>query len=813
MKFKLLLWILIVFILVFNVSAEYYLDVTAKNITESAFESNNVTVNRLAYNVWRFNNTNVDYQRQRASIIKMFYDNVILYSDNITDIKISDSNDVNRRAISANTLASTQYAVTGPWDKMSMIKINFTTDSNLSSWTYVNLNANILGTGYATAYINQNDVNINIGNVNGATYTNNEFYKDTSADDLINPVNYTIYSRIVYPGTSNRYAYANAQSLIFTDADIDNYTSSCTTAGGFTCSNILIDYYTTYDIPKMQPKQMVVSLYPYLPYNDTGINKTTTLNYYLYDVEGSADCELFVNGVSKDTDLAIGNGTHSFNYLTTYGTEGENNINITCVDDSNTVSDIKNLFVDTITPAINSIDYYNGTGYSNVSNVITNILPFNYKVNVSDINLFSVNITLVDNESTYYNSYYNDTLTSTDFVYSKDLVLETKRYTISVTAKDKHNNIINTNSISYNFNYVRYNYTVWIVDEQTGNNFDVDNITSVKMYDDEDHFIYDFQADDTNNYNFIGNQYDKRRIELKYLDGSIINRYIDFNITGQNVSVCANYENVTHYPQILTSSRERKVIMLSQYANCYVVADYTRFAYQERYSLQAWTTDRPYSLKVFVNNIQTDLAGIDGAISSEINLDTLEFSKTQYDFNILSESISFNKNKDFNTTIFIHYKNLKTENEEVTVTITNMDTDTAVYTSNDFSDPNEFIIAFDYGLLSFNVTTLFKIEIDKVDTNGLESTLTRYFNTNIKTGVYNSKLAAVVAIFMLLFGLTLTVPRITLSWFGIIIDLATLFWISLAISTWYLTFITGLTVIFILYKIILMTNKNISTIA
>lgn len=358
-----------------------------------------------------------------------------------------------------------------------------------------------------------------------------------------------------------------------------------------------------------------------------------------------------------------------------------------------------------------------------------------------------------------------------------------------------------------------YKQILQLIDEIDKTNFNPSSLKRVRAYWGNTTY-WDFKALSTSylNYSLIDDT--KIRIELAYNDGNTINRYIDTSLFGgqNNIRVCANKENITHYEQTILSSLVRPAVIENTFTNCLVAGDYTRFAYQDALSLTAYTIPTNYHLKT---NDEDDnliyLASVDGAIASYINLDTLEFSQTTYGISILSDLLTFQHSQD--EEVKIYYKNQKDDNEEVTINIYNQDTHALVFTDTITTQPNEFNLYFNYATLN-NVSemTLFKIELEKTTSLGV-STLSKYFKGNGKAGFFNSTIIAVVALGLLIVGFTITATKTTFSWFGVLICLACMALCSLAIQEWYIIFIETISLIVLVYTIINLTQKEYGEIA
>jgi hypothetical protein len=277
--------------------------------------------------------------------------------------------------------------------------------------------------------------------------------------------------------------------------------------------------------------------------------------------------------------------------------------------------------------------------------------------------------------------------------------------------------------------------------------------------------------------------------------------------------VCANKEGVTHYEQLLISAIEKPVVVKNVFSNCVIAADYTRFAYQSSLVLKAYSINSLYYLYTFDGSNQVLLASIDGSISTYINLDTLEFNQNAYDVTILGDALAFEKTGTHQMKIY--YRNLANDNANLTAVITKLDntTTTTVLSTSAFSNPNNFTMYFDFTTLNVTDETVFKITLLKTSTGGVTTTISKYFNTQAKSGKLASGVGFVMAFLLIVFGLTFTISRTTFSWFGIVMVLASIGVLSFTMSAWYITLLMAINFIIGVYICIILAYQNYPTVS
>lgn len=366
----------------------------------------------------------------------------------------------------------------------------------------------------------------------------------------------------------------------------------------------------------------------------------------------------------------------------------------------------------------------------------------------------------------------------------------------------------------YNFSMNSSFVYIILIDERTGEVFDVANLTRAVVYNEFNTSSFDFIAAGNSSYgNFSTVISDKLRFEFGYSDGTLITRYVDVDLIESPMRICVNIEGVTHYEQLLTSSQVKPVVMLNVYANCIIVADYTRFAYQDAQVLKAYTIQSSYYLYVWDNDDITDqqilLSSIDGSIATYINLDSLEFARDGYNIGITDDAAFVNKRND--NEMNIYYLNLRNDNIALHMEIERTDTGDILLNTSSFTDPNEVSLIFNFATLAVNDTTLFKLTITKTTEDGTGE-LIKYFNTSGVTGSLDSRVIVIVCILLIIFGLTFAASNTSLGWFGLVIMVINIGIASMAQAAWYVTFIQVINVIVLIFIGLVLSGKNQATI-
>ncbi len=354
-----------------------------------------------------------------------------------------------------------------------------------------------------------------------------------------------------------------------------------------------------------------------------------------------------------------------------------------------------------------------------------------------------------------------------------------------------------------------YFNNITIINERTAGTFDLTNVSSAILFFGNTSF-YNFSRAAVTSVNFTGTTDTKLRFEIEYYDGRIINTYLDTSLLKGSILLCANTDGIQLAEQLLRSSQQRAVFVQNTFSNCFVAADYTRFAHEGSLILKAHTIPAQYRLITISDEQQVTLAGMDGSIAADTNIDSLEFNLRPYAISIRTSSLAIQPNGS--DQVMISYINLDADNAITEVTITNLD-DTSIVFNQVMANPNNFTIF--YNFLAANVTnsTLFRVQLDITKDDGTTETIKRYFNRTGNKGLFRNGFALFMASALLIFGLTLTVTKATFSWFGIFITIGALAILSFAVGGWYILFMQAICIVFLLYDVILIVSKNYPTVA
>lgn len=558
------------------------------------------------------------------------------------------------------------------------------------------------------------------------------------------------------------------------------------------------------------------------------------------------------NTMSIDLNSYINSSTY-FNYVNAYGSNWTNNLSFNVTIDgcnnnvtlfmvqnnvitrnstyscSGFISNITGSYVPTIDGLFNfsiNASGFNGFGNYNINTPTqlfngllsspTIVLNFTQANNVFGVNSAkNVSIQCLNRypNLTYYHSLNANVLINNAIYPNGTTIINSTSYSDgTITQFGSCSNPFFTTNTTNIFSVV--SKTIFLVDEFTGNPFQVLNISVAKLWLGDNVSFYDFRANNVSSVNVTTVNNTKVRIDLQtYPGGSLIQRYIDLSLLSNNtqqIRVCANYNTTPqYYQQILYSQSPVSVSLVNSYSLCYIDFDYTRFGYQQSNALQAFTTNTNYYLSTTINNAQVLLASIDGSLAQNINLDALIFQSQATKIQTVSSTLIATPSGINQTTI--SYVDIKNQTTFANVTISNALTG-QVYMQYNMSTPNNFNIIFNYQPFDLSSNPQFKITMTRVR-NGVTETLTQYFSDVGKSALLSSKLGFMIAFLLILFGMSMTVSKVEFSWFGIMIQLGAIAILSFTTGAWYITFMQALAVISIVWIVFIMLNKNTAQVA
>ena len=537
----------------------------------------------------------------------------------------------------------------------------------------------------------------------------------------------------------------------------------------------------------------------YYEYSSTNYTRNLTYNInYTCPSSYKTDILILVNGSINysTTTTCLGDNYSLLTGILNQEHEGHRNITIKINSTSANFSFThEQTFVfDNLRP---TIEYINFTFANGFNNYLTNTTV---RCNDSIAPVINYNISFNGNQF-----YYNNLTPETNL--SNQTFLRDGTNILSASCSDVFSSVSETLSRTVE------SKTIILIDEVDNTRFNVNNVTSARLYFDDNHSYYDFKTESNKNETNITTVDDHQiRIELKYSNGDIITRWIDLSITDDDeIRVCANKDNVQHYEQLIISSAQKEVTLESIFANCVVAQDYTRFSYQNSLVLKAFTIQTLYKLHTLDSDgDRIVLASMDGSINTYYNIDTLEYNRKGYNLGIGKESLVIAVQ---NNNINILYRNLDEDIASLNITITRDDTNAIIFQDSTTTNTSDYAMVFDSTTLNLSRNQLLNFEINVIDNNGDITTQTRQFTLGGRQNYISSKLAFVLSLLTVIFGLTFTISRLSMGWFGLFIGLASMAILSLGSMEWYSTMLMAMEVIITLFISLLLVNKNYATVS
>lgn len=419
--------------------------------------------------------------------------------------------------------------------------------------------------------------------------------------------------------------------------------------------------------------------------------------------------------------------------------------------------------------------------------------------NVTDVTPENITVNLSVNGGTHY--YENSSVYNNTNVSFLDIPLQSGINYFNYTIYDEWNM-----TCYYNLTYHIYLYNFVCVDEETGSYVDVSDFFGLNATIPERLWIVDLKTSGNGNFTYLSNvtvgEYPDVthphtiRLEIVYTevdDGGnhiTITRYYDCSLLAPgNVTRIAVPVYQPLYEQLLYSAREKPFSIYNMEAEAWVCVDYTRMAYAQAMAQYAYTINALYWLRTYNSDgTQNILVTLDGGKPTAINLDMLEYQNTTYDFTLLADGLGIKRLT--NSTLQIYYFNPANDNTKAYLRLFNA-TQTFLYW-NETVAPNEFMIFFNFSSYGLNETDVLTINITMTKTTGIMAYIQESFTLQAKgvaAVLLTAAIAAVAAIILAVFGLTLFSVRNTFAFFGPIVCGMGIAVTLLAEQIWYITLI------------------------
>lgn len=350
-----------------------------------------------------------------------------------------------------------------------------------------------------------------------------------------------------------------------------------------------------------------------------------------------------------------------------------------------------------------------------------------------------------------------------------------------------------------------------LINEQTGaviTTTDLNSwLTSGLLYTYDGNYSFDFNNSGVTQKKFLSPS-QEMRFDFVYKNSTVtIGRDIDFSlISDTNIPICLAPPQ-TFYIQTFYSASQKPTILYSESTRCYNMISNTKFALENGLMSRAYTIPKPYLLKTIIGGITTTLASIDGSLENTINIDSLQFNQSALDIKIGNDAISFGKDlSDYNIMKFYY---LNPNNDSTSTTITIKNGSVVVFTYTDTNTPNEFVSNWNYTDYNIDKNAILTMLVNKT-IEGVVESYTIYFTLSATyySGSVNEWFALIVALCLVLFGMTLVAYKHSFGWFGLIMLIAAFLILALAPGYWYVRFFQGILLILIIFVGIVFKNET-----
>jgi hypothetical protein len=320
--------------------------------------------------------------------------------------------------------------------------------------------------------------------------------------------------------------------------------------------------------------------------------------------------------------------------------------------------------------------------------------------------------------------------------------------------------------------------------------------------------LYDFNLFTKTDVNFFSPS-NTLFFEFGYKDtpATKISRQINFQYTGADANICTPYLQ-TFFQQRFVSNSSKIVILKNNVSQCYVFADQLKYVYDTGYSHTTYTILKPYYLYTYIDGLATYLALIDGGVSTQYNIDAIQFSRTAFDITVGVDTVAFEPllntitNKYDTNTIQIYYKSWLQDNASTTLTVYNGTNQ--VFTITNTDSPNELLLNFYYGGLGITDENVLKLRVYSINSLGEVSDVDYYFTTNganYKNKTDNSW-AVIAGILFFIFGLTLVSVGRIFGFFGILVCIVSIALTAFGTNAWWISLIQASFFIILIFLVL-----------
>jgi len=444
------------------------------------------------------------------------------------------------------------------------------------------------------------------------------------------------------------------------------------------------------------------------------------------------------------------------------------------------------------------VDVVNGMNVNETGNV---------SVYASDNTASTIIINIsVNNESFFNTTVGNPGVTS---FYTFDLASNWHNW-ISVRAEDEDSNIL-----WKNITYMVYVVNCTIVNESDGSGFDYSNaMTTGNM----SHFFlyipdleqtYDLLTTNLLSFTYVTDDDEELlrfSMKYRYTDGTII-RSFTLSMLDEVVKLGFPEMETTFYENLIYSASAKEVIVFNINSDCYIYADYTRYAGQNQYTASVICIDMLYYLYTIDDGSTIVLSSLEGSKSALINLDFLDYENFDIDFNLLENQLAIVPYT--NHSVAIYYMNLQLDNSILQIDI--YDDDTLIFTYVETDNPNEFLAYFDWNTIELS-HDLIEVRVTVTKDDDTETTFSQFFSVTSVEVRADSDIESMPLMILgactVIFLLTFVSSNQVFGAVGIIAQCIGIAFTSYAGSEWYVSFLQAIYVILLIFTILIARNEG-----
>lgn len=556
-----------------------------------------------------------------------------------------------------------------------------------------------------------------------------------------------------------------------------------TVTGNITAGAILVNSTTLWNITFCAPNFICNTYYDY--------NVSTNLLGQLFRTALSPP--MITGNMSVGTYNYVRNAIWAVNVTNCTGVNVINTLvdgayaNQTSVDCGASLNNVQvsGSYIDSTEGIFNLSFYVNGTDYAyywtNNTTLISDLnnpnISLQYNTSSGFVNVSEINVSLQCNDTIFSPLYYNITFDTTA-IYGANKTGNTTQQNNSINMTNGEHTLYGICSDYFGSSYQNYtfeNYVAFLIlwDEVNNVPLDLTYVNDAKLWQEDNGTSYNFKTNGRNNITVVFSNVSKYRIDLNYSAGISVYRYVDIQYLDESViKVCANRDGKSYYQQLIYSSIVTPVFLKNSYTACYVIADETRFAYSDAYSVAGYTIDSDYYLYEYEDGEFTALASIDGTTSVIINLDNLKFTREGYDISFSDDALVFSESSTVTNATEIYYKNIQNDNSASFLEIYREDDGTLLLNITNITTPNNWQTLFAWGNYpNTNESTMFIARLYNTKSDGSLEVIEQYFDALARSGVINTAVGVMISVGLVIGGLSMFAISAVLSWLGIIIVL------------------------------------------